>query len=181
MCIPIEAITKTPCLFASWYEILNILHWKEHMYFPKQNSKKFKILTKFCKNNYLYVNWWIFYVSKSCVFCLVKNIFIQCIWRALDYEIIYETQGHETWNCQQKNHIASTKFQTQSCNGIQNLFGIFGSHIIVLVKKPTKKEVQKLLATSHQTWKNYATTSPCKQNEKDWEVATSPQAQRNSI
>jgi hypothetical protein len=47
------------------------------------------------------------------------------------------------------------------------LFGIFGSHIIVLVKKPTKKEVQKLLATSHQTWKNYATTSPCKQNEKD--------------
>jgi hypothetical protein len=26
MHIPIEAITKTPCLFASWYEILNIFY-----------------------------------------------------------------------------------------------------------------------------------------------------------
>jgi hypothetical protein len=56
-----------------------------------------------------------------------------------------------------KSHF-KYKVQTQSCNGIQNLFGIFGSHIIVLIKKPTKKEAQKLLATSHQTWKNYATT-----------------------
>lgn len=106
--------------------------------------KKFKILTKFCKNNYLYVNWLIFMSLNHMCFVWLKNISIQCIWRALDYEITFGTQDHETWNCQEKNHIASTKFQTQSCNGIQNLFGIFGSHIIVLVKKPTKKVAYNL-------------------------------------
>jgi hypothetical protein len=42
----------------------------------------------------------------------------------------------------------------------------------------SKNQEKKLLTTSPQTWKNYATTSSCKKNEKGFEVATSTQAQK---
>ncbi len=85
------------------------------------------------------------YVSKSCVFCLVKNIFIQCIWRALDYEITYETQGHETWNCQPKNHITSTKFKHNLAMVSKTCLGSLDHTSLSLSKNQQKKRFKSCL------------------------------------
>ncbi len=97
MCIPIEAITKTPCLSLQISMKFLTFYIEKNTCISQNKIQNFnKILTKFCKNNYLYVNWLIFMSLNHMCFVWLKNISIQCIWRALDYEITFGTQDHET-------------------------------------------------------------------------------------
>jgi hypothetical protein len=84
--------------------------------------------------------------------------------------ILKSLMKHEVMKLQivnKKNHITSTKFKLNLAMVSKTCLGSLDHTSLSLSKKPRKKEAQKLLATSCQTWKNYATTSPCKQNEKD--------------
>ncbi len=65
-------------------------------------------------------------------------------WKALDYEIAYETWGHETWNCQQKNHIASTKFKLKLAMVSKTCLGSLDHTSLSLSKNEGKKVAYNL-------------------------------------
>lgn len=92
-----------------------------------------------------------------------------------------------SWNFKlstKKTSHCKYKVQTQSCNGMvpKTCLGSLDHTSLSLSKKPRKKKrLKSCLQSLVKLGKTMQQPFPCKQNEKDWEVANSPRAQRNPI